>query len=131
MDEYKSACSTKAKREAMARQVEMMAVRYGATAERRIGLWGPKAFDLTLALGDHRVMMTFNGASNVGAFLGHWYTEGREARYPLRFAGAIQGSVNTITFAKATSIENSFDAFLLSLECGLEFLIANVISEAV
>lgn len=84
---------------------------------------------MELSLGVYRVSMSFTGDSHVGAFLGHWDIEDRDTDrssiYPAEFGADIRGNVNPYHHRKATTCEDSFDRFLVSIEGGLRCLTEN------
>lgn len=125
---YKEVISTKKARKAAADAVRALGAEFGWEPANSYHAPGPREEQVNLRKGDCRVMMHFEGGSNVGAFLAHWYAEGGAgfAPYPNSFAAAIHGSCNTCHHAKATTCEDSFDGFLKSLRGGFEFLRENL-----
>ncbi len=113
------ACSTVAKRSALAAQVVVLAAECGAVVEFDGPLsYAPLERGVTLALGPYRVGMSFSGTSRVGAFLGHWYTETRSnARYPMSWGTPGWEKFNREMGGphKATTIATTFEAFLADL----------------
>lgn len=125
--EYKRLCGTEKSRKSLAKQVEALAAKHGATVTRRENYLAKRCVGLTLAIGPYRCMMDFRGGSYVDAFLGHWHNEtGSSATYPADFAASIRGSVNPYHRQKATTCSDTFEGFLASIESGLESLKANL-----
>lgn len=121
-DEFSTMCATKKGRDICAAHVITMALRLGATFERK-DRPDHREIYLCLAYGPYRVSMHFEGGSQVGAFLGHWHTAtSSAATYPKTFAVSIGGTVNEYHWGKATTCKWTFDAFLESLECGFAAL---------
>lgn len=122
--EHATACKTAKGRERCAAAVEDLAKRMGATGSRSPHYeHAPRRIQLELAFGPYRCSMSFDGDSNVGAFLGHWFVSiDSNARYPKAFGVAINGTVNTYHYSKATTCEGAFWTFLYSLEKGLATL---------
>lgn len=129
---YKLACSTKAKREALVGRIEALAGQLGVAVEAKPGALRERAITVYMQLAHYRVLMTFDGDSNVGAFLGHWHTEypidmpraERDAlpNYPKSFGSYCGGSVNDITWGKATTCVETFEELLFFLESGFAAL---------
>lgn len=126
MTEYKTLCSTKTKRQKLAKEIEILAAEMGATVTT--GEYD-QPFEITMCLryGSYRVSMRFCGKTNVGAFLGHWHTDVfSEAKYPSDFGYVIGGSMNTHHYGKATTCEYAFEGFKSSLKAGLNKLSQNL-----
>jgi hypothetical protein len=115
-------CSTKAKREALVKQVQAIADKYGATITASSSR--PREIYIEVNLAPFHVSMTFDGECNIGAFIGHWYTDGA-ARFPVSFSIDCGGPVNTYHFGKATTCEDTFEDFLARLDAGLARLARN------
>ena len=121
-DDYRSHCRSAAGRNRLLARLQELATEVGATLTRG-EFDDPTEIHVTLTRGPYAVSTWLNGRSNVGAFLGHWHTELRSgATYPRDFAAAIDGTLNTCHFGKATTCENSFAAFLESLRAGFRVL---------
>ena len=133
--EHRRACSTIAKRKALAARVKALADRYGAVTTISPSPLTPTDVSVTVAFNVFRVSMTFRGRSNVGAFLGHWhindYDSDRSIAYPVEFGADIRGSRNPYHGRKATTCEDTFDGFLHSIERGLICLRDNGYSPAI
>lgn len=121
VDEYRAVCLTKGGRESAARRITAIAAKHGATVERS-NYGGPREVTLSLKLGDFGLLIHLDGASRVGAFLGHWHTNVapfRKVQYPRDFATTIGGSINEYHFRKATTCEETWRGFLRSIDDGL------------
>jgi hypothetical protein len=119
-DEYSRLCATKAGRAALLVRTEKLASDHGATIERH-EFEDPREIGLYLDLGPYRCMIHFEGGSFVGAFLGHWCTQlASNAKYPKSFWAI--GSLNEYHYGKATTCEDTADAFFAKLAQGLELL---------
>jgi len=111
------ACSTKAKREALAACIISIAEKHGATVSR---VERDREIRLLLTLGPYSVSINFDGGNSVDAFLGHWCTEPRSnATFPRNFDVTIGGTINEHHFAKATTCEKLFGCFEQSIDDGL------------
>lgn len=120
--EHAILCGTKASRESLLAQIVALAEKCGATAHMRDS-YRERSLEVTLTKMPWSCNITFDGASHVGAFLGHWYHDGTgNETLPDSFGSAIQGSVNQFHRRKATTCESHFPLFLLSIERGLQAL---------
>lgn len=114
--EFASAIATQAKRKALRAEIATLAARFGARISEDDGTYQ------CITLGPYRVSMDW-AYPKVGAFLGHWFTEGA-AQYPKTFAVAIGGTLNTCHYGKATTCETTWQGFVRSLEAGFSALVA-------
>lgn len=122
---HRNACSTAAKREVLATRIKNVAALHGATVEDEI--FPDRLRVLHVGIGPYRCMIDLDGSTRCEGFMAHWHIDWKadgadDAKYSYAFAGAIQGSVNTHTWRKATSLEDTFDGLLRSLEHGLGFI---------
>lgn len=121
--EHKTLCASAKSREQLARRIEAIATECGAIVTRWENyLPRDRAILLTVAKGDWRVMIDFDGKSKVGAFLGHWYADSKAdsgIELPKLFDFIIRGSMNAYHRRKATSCQDSFEAFADSIKAGL------------
>jgi hypothetical protein len=122
-------CLQKKNRALFAAEVKALADRLGATCRIEAeGRLRKRETRVVVQVGHYAVSMHFDGESSVNTFLGHWHMDvsGPNWRdlpvYPKDFAGVIGGSMNEIHWGKATSFEQGFDGFLVSLERGIERL---------
>lgn len=97
--------STKAKREALARELEAIAVENGAEFACKPCPLDPKSLRVAITNGPYTVHIDLDGSSQVGALMGHWVAR-NGARFPEWF-GRVAGSINTYHFHKATTCEDS------------------------
>ena len=107
--------STKAKRSKLVEAVKILAEKHGAIIEI-----DPRLRDIyvCLSLAPYHVSMDFDGSSRVGAFMGHWFTD-EHATFPTNVGITCGGSINTFHYGKATTCEDTFEAFLSRLDAGL------------
>lgn len=131
--EYAARTATQSGRKQLVKEIEALASRLGASVKDCTSGVEPRCVSVVLEIGACRCMMSFSGASRVGAFLGHWYVDldapGDFAPYDVLFAGAIRGSHNPYHLRKATTCCATLEAFTESLEQGIKFL-ANLPSVA-
>jgi hypothetical protein len=120
--EYDALCRSGAERERLAKQVEEVAARHGATV-RRASLEIPRNITLYVVFGPYRCMISFAAGTKGRAFLGHWFiTEDIKAHYPVNFGADINGSINVIGYRKATTCTRALCTFLHSIDRGLRSL---------
>lgn len=121
---YKKSCSTKKGRDAMMKEAIALVEKYGLKHETRTYRSNPREIGLRFVIGQYACSFSFNGDTSVDSFLGHWHTEfvkgwrDREG-YPPEFCWTIGGTINTITYSKATTYAETFEAFLGYLEAGI------------
>ena len=120
--EYARLCGTAASRAKLAAEIAALAQECGATV--MVPEWAglhPRAESMVLAKGDWRCMFDFDGASHVGAFLGHWYSDNYDSAdtLPKHFGLTIRGSENEYHRRKATTCTGTFEQFKESLRAGL------------
>ena len=121
---YKDACSTKVKREALASDIKALAETLGCEFRRdpfNLERMEPREVACRLDWRDFWVFVEFKGDSRIGAFLAHWNSK-QQARYPAEFGWICRGSVNTCTFDKATTCVGSFDELKAALTSGFQYL---------
>ena len=128
-NEHRRLCATAKGRKALADQVCALAARFNAPATVLPGILNNRELRIRIAFGIYCVDMSFAGDSNVGAFIGNWHIEDRgtdrSAYYPAEFGADIRGTRNPYHGRKATTCEESFERFLISLEGGLRCLVEN------
>lgn len=125
-NEYADRCGTKAKRAALAAELQAKAKEWDVDCAIEVGSKGgyPDEHETRFVIwfGPYRVSGGFDGSAGgkrVGAFLGHWHTElGSGAKYPKTFGHTIGGTINQYHYAKATTCKNGWLGFLYSLQAG-------------
>lgn len=115
--------STKAKREAAAARLSELAKELGIECEVKPAPIGDRELWVTFGFGPYRCHTDLDGATQVTAYLAHWYTEAHStAEYPSDFGIVIGGSVNEYHHRKATTLADNFDGLLLSIREGFGLL---------
>ena len=116
--QYGAMCSTAAKRKAAANKVCDVLRDIGVPVT--VQLSEPRAICLLSTFGPYRCSMEFNGASDLGAFLAHWFTDtnDRDATYSFEFESKARSHVNAYHRRKATTCCDGFDQFLTNITTG-------------
>lgn len=120
--------TTKAKREAIAKQIEEATALYrGVTTSRGEHDDGTE-INLTVEIGPYRMTTWLYRDCAGQGLLGNWYTDFDDpgATYPADFAASINGSVNPYHRRKATMFADDVTGFLCLLGRGLECLEAEL-----
>lgn len=118
------ACSTKAKRQALAARVAELANFYPGRVTVKIRDLGPDETIAVLSIGEYRVSVGFDKIQKkIGAFLAHWNTTPfATVKYPVEFA--VVGDVNPYHRAKATTCVGNVDLLLVLLRKGIDILLS-------
>lgn len=121
---YKQECSTKAKRETMAKKIQAVAESYGATWERsEFAANNPHELALTVVCGPWRFSIDFESKSNMECHFVSVYTDYRSnAVLPAGFGTELGIEVNSYHARKASIIEPNFEELELSIGVALRFL---------
>lgn len=106
--EYARLCATAKSRAALVARCRALATELDLDFESKPSALMPRAVDWALRRDPYRVFGSFDGASRVGAFIGHWHIElGSDATFPACFA-----NVNPYHRQKATTCVDRFDDLL-------------------
>lgn len=106
--EYARLCGTVKGRAALVAKCEAFATEHGLAFESKPGILAPRVLSWAFQYGPYRVFGSFDGASRVGSFLGHWHiVRGSDVTYPACFA-----NVNPYHRQKATTCVDRFDDLL-------------------
>lgn len=117
--EYRRLCAPAKSRATLVEQCRQLAARLNLAFEAYPTPLGDRALTVAFSLPPYRVFATFDGASRVDYFLGHWHTEtGSNAKYPQHFGITVRGSMNEYHHAKATTFASTFAEFLQAIEDG-------------
>jgi hypothetical protein len=120
ISEHRRLCGRAKGRADLVIELEGIALRTCSTLTVTTNRLSPRALYVTLSRGPYRCSITLDGASRVGAFLGHWWIESNPTvTYP---PGFIAGTVNPHHHRKATTVRASWYNFSDVIVEGLEAL---------
>jgi hypothetical protein len=110
-------CRRAADRDEAARLLIAAAAALGVTVtENAVNRLDPRTRHVTLAFGEYRVSMSFDGGLKFDVFLAHWHTATRsQAVYPPDFPAE---SINRYHWGKATTHAATFGELLLKIKAG-------------
>lgn len=125
---YRAACKTKEGRAALVAQVVALCERHGLKYE--VQEWesiSPREVSVRFVVGQYACSVAFDGDMPVDEFTGDWHTQfvvgWRDLPgYPKHFDRVIGGSLNDTTYRKATSIADTADGLIDSLDRGIALL---------